>query len=98
VPVRRRVLSGFGKCPYVMSGVLLGEMSCAPTAIESYMQRMATGDESLQGSAPVVQIKPRLLVIDDNADTRFLVSKTLLRKFPHAIVSECVTVEAATAI
>src|SRR5436190_905191 len=37
----------------------------------------------------------RFLVIDDNPDGRFLVSKTLLRKFPHAVVTECQTAEAA---
>ncbi|PTX97901.1 response regulator [Opitutus sp. ER46] len=29
------------------------------------------------------------LVIDDNADSRFLLVKTLLRKFPAALVQEC---------
>jgi CheY-like chemotaxis protein len=37
----------------------------------------------------------RFLVIDDNPDGRFLVSKTLLRKFPNAVLSECQTAEAA---
>ena len=29
------------------------------------------------------------LVVDDNADSRFLLVKTLLRKFPEAIIHEC---------
>ncbi len=29
------------------------------------------------------------LVVDDNADSRFLLVKTLLRKFPTAIIREC---------
>jgi CheY-like chemotaxis protein len=36
------------------------------------------------------------LVVDDNADTRFLLVKTLLRKFPEAIIRECI--EAAAAV
>jgi CheY-like chemotaxis protein len=31
----------------------------------------------------------RFLVIDDNADSRFLLVKTLLRKFPQAVIHEC---------
>jgi CheY-like chemotaxis protein len=31
----------------------------------------------------------KFLVIDDNHDSRFLLTKTLLRKFPQAIVQEC---------
>lgn len=50
-------------------------------------------------SAPVDESRPpfrdlRFLVIDDNPDGRFLVSKTLLRKFPNAVVSEAQTAEA----
>jgi DNA-binding NtrC family response regulator len=37
----------------------------------------------------------RFLVIDDNPDGRFLVSKTLLRKFPNAIVIEAQSADAA---
>lgn len=33
--------------------------------------------------------RPNFLVIDDNADSRFLLVKTLLRKFPGAVVQEC---------
>lgn len=29
------------------------------------------------------------LVVDDNADSRFLLVKTLLRKFPEAVIREC---------
>lgn len=32
---------------------------------------------------------PQFLVIDDNQDTRFLLVKTLLRKFPQAVIHEC---------
>lgn len=35
------------------------------------------------------------LIIDDNPDGRFLVAKTLLRKFPNGTISECQTAEAA---
>lgn len=31
----------------------------------------------------------KFLVIDDNADSRFLLVKTLLRKFPSAVIHEC---------
>ncbi len=32
---------------------------------------------------------PKFLVIDDNPDSRFLLVKTLLRKFPSAVIHEC---------
>lgn len=49
---------------------------------------------------PFNQARPELqnlvfLVVDDNPDGRFLVSKTLLRKFPRARVIECQTAETA---
>src|SRR5262249_4328283 len=31
----------------------------------------------------------KFLVIDDNADSRFLLTKTLMRKFPASLVIEC---------
>src|SRR4051812_41811809 len=31
----------------------------------------------------------KFLVIDDNADSRFLLTKTLMRKFPAAVLIEC---------
>jgi DNA-binding NtrC family response regulator len=31
----------------------------------------------------------KFLIIDDNADSRFLLTKTLMRKFPTALVIEC---------
>jgi CheY-like chemotaxis protein len=37
----------------------------------------------------------KLLVIDDNADNRFLLARTLLRKFPRAALVECQSVETA---
>lgn len=37
----------------------------------------------------------QFLVIDDNADSRFLLVKTLLRKFPAAVVHECQSSAAA---
>ncbi len=40
----------------------------------------------------------KFLVIDDNADSRFLLVKTLLRKFPTAVVHECQSSEAALAM
>ena len=38
---------------------------------------------------------PQFLVIDDNRDSRFLLTKTLLRKFPDAVLHECETRDAA---
>lgn len=32
---------------------------------------------------------PEFLVVDDNADNRFLLAKTLIRKFPTALLQEC---------
>ncbi len=37
----------------------------------------------------------KFLVIDDNADSRFLLVKTLLRKFPNAVIHECQSSSAA---
>jgi CheY-like chemotaxis protein len=33
-------------------------------------------------------MSPKFLIVDDNADSRFLLVKTLLRKFPQAILQE----------
>ncbi len=38
---------------------------------------------------------PTFLVIDDNADSRFLLVKTLMRKFPSAVIQECQSAESA---
>ena len=38
---------------------------------------------------------PEFLVIDDNRDSRFLLTRTLLRKFPDAVLHECETSSAA---
>ena len=38
---------------------------------------------------------PTFLVVDDNADARFLLVKTLLRKFPRAVIHECQSAETA---
>ena len=40
----------------------------------------------------------RFLIVDDNPDGRFVVSKTLLRTFPDAIVQECQNSDTALAI
>lgn len=37
----------------------------------------------------------KFLVIDDNADSRFLLVKTLLRKFPSSVIHECQSSSAA---
>lgn len=37
----------------------------------------------------------KFIIVDDNPDNRFLVAKTLLRKFPDAAVVECQTLETA---
>ena len=41
---------------------------------------------------------PKFLIVDDNADSRFLLVKTLLRKFPQAILQETQDGESAVAI
>jgi DNA-binding response OmpR family regulator len=40
----------------------------------------------------------RFLVVDDNAESRYLLAKTLLQKSPHAVVLECQSAEAAFAL
>lgn len=40
----------------------------------------------------------KFLIVDDNSDSRFLLVKTLLRKFPQAVVQECQDGDAAIAI
>ncbi len=40
----------------------------------------------------------RFLVVDDNADSRMLLSKTLMRKYPEAVVLECQHGDTAVAI
>jgi DNA-binding NarL/FixJ family response regulator len=42
--------------------------------------------------------RPHFLVIDDNPDSRFLLVKTLLRKFSDAVIQECQSAESANAI
>jgi CheY-like chemotaxis protein len=42
-----------------------------------------------------MQSRRKFLVIDDNADSRFLLVKTLLRKFPDAVIQECQSSEPA---
>jgi DNA-binding response OmpR family regulator len=37
----------------------------------------------------------RFLIVDDNPDSRFLISKTLLRKYPAAVIVECASAEPA---
>jgi CheY-like chemotaxis protein len=37
----------------------------------------------------------KVLVVDHNPDSRFLLTKTLLRKFPHVMVLECADAESA---
>jgi CheY-like chemotaxis protein len=39
--------------------------------------------------------RPRFLLVDDNPDGRFLLAKTLLRKYPNALLHECQDIEAA---
>lgn len=39
----------------------------------------------------------RFLVIDVNSDSRFLLVKTLLRKFPHSVIQECQEADSAVA-
>jgi two-component system chemotaxis response regulator CheB len=40
----------------------------------------------------------KFLIVDDNADSRFLLVKTLLRKFPHAVLQETQNCDSAVAI
>ncbi len=42
-----------------------------------------------------MQSRRKFLVIDDNPDSRFLLVKTLLRKFPDAVIQECQSTEPA---
>lgn len=55
--------------------------------------RLAYRPEGLLGlrSVLIMVFAPEFLVIDDNRDSRFLLAKTLLRKFPDAILHECET-------
>jgi DNA-binding response OmpR family regulator len=41
---------------------------------------------------------PNFLIVDDNADSRFLLVKTLLRKFPHAVLRETQDGESAVSL
>ena len=43
-------------------------------------------------------LPPKFLIVDDNADSRFLLVKTLLRKFPQAILQETQDGESAVAL
>ncbi|MDO8545488.1 MAG: response regulator [Opitutaceae bacterium] len=40
----------------------------------------------------------RFLIVDDNPVSRFLISKTLLRRFPKSLISECQDCDAALRI
>ena len=40
----------------------------------------------------------KFLIVDDNPDSRFLLVKTLLRKFPQAVIQECQQSDPAVAI
>lgn len=40
----------------------------------------------------------RFLVVDENTDSRFLLVRTLMRKFPSAVVQECQSGETATTL
>lgn len=44
-----------------------------------------------------VSLPDRFLVIDENTDSRFLLVKTLLRKFPSALLQECHDADTAIA-
>lgn len=41
---------------------------------------------------------PKFLIIDDNADSRTILGRTLLRKFPAAVVQECQNGDTAIAM
>lgn len=43
----------------------------------------------------MIPATPTFLVIDDNSDSRFLLVKTLMRKFPTAVIQECQSAESA---
>lgn len=43
-------------------------------------------------------VPPRFLIVDDHADSRFLLVKTLFRKFPTAVFHECASSEPAIEI
>lgn len=40
----------------------------------------------------------KFLIVDDNADSRFLLVKTLVRKFPQAVIQECTDGDVAVAL
>ena len=46
----------------------------------------------------LVETPRKFLVIDDNADSRTLLSRTLLRKYPEAVVQECQSGDTAMAV
>jgi CheY-like chemotaxis protein len=55
---------------------------------------------ALNPNAPADSFMPaplRFLVVDEDNDSRFLLEKTLLRKFPGAVVQGCRTADAALA-
>ena len=37
----------------------------------------------------------KFLLVDDNPENRFLISKTLIRKFPNAVLTECQSADVA---
>ena len=47
---------------------------------------------------PTPSPAPQFLVVDDNDEHRFLLVKTLLRHFPHALLHECADEESALAL
>lgn len=52
-------------------------------------------DVGSSGSIPPIDDEVKILIIDNQPDGRFFISKTLHRKFPKAAIVECQTSESA---
>jgi DNA-binding NtrC family response regulator len=57
---------------------------------------MTRSTESQTGSTYPMPFHKKFLVVDDNADGRSLLARTLLRKFPHSLTIECAEADSAT--
>src|SRR5689334_8942562 len=69
--------------------------SCQPTTVVGRIADHGTFGSYRTLLRTIMISAPEFLVIDDNRDSRFLLTKTLLRKFPDAVLHECETSAAA---
>src|ERR1044072_269075 len=65
--------------------------ACEPFLTSAFQAASAPLPSMASTSSPLC----RFLVIDENSDGRFLLSKTLLRAFPNALVVECRSADTA---